>query len=122
MLFGKDYCEFKLKVNNNGGHNYHHYGNQKSFSDGSDREMDEELDRVTTASSDFMDEDDQASSDTVSSGEVQVDNDSMPIVVVQSKPMRLDRVSPKFINMMTDKEKDYYINVCRHLYTELYEN
>lgn len=103
-------------------HNFHHYGNQKSFSDGSDREMDEDIDRETPTSCLMEEDDDQASSDTISSSGIQVDNDSMPVVFVQAKPMRLDRVTAKFTDMMTDKEKDYYINVCRHLYTELYEN
>lgn len=124
MLLGKEEylnCDARLRMTIR--KNVHHYDNQKSFSDGNDCEMDdgEDIDRWTPTNC-LMDDDDQASTDTISSGEIQVDNDSMPVVFVQSKPMRLDCVTAKFTDMMTDKEKDYYINVCRHLYTELYEN
>ena len=112
--------------------NYHHYGNQKSYSDGSDREMDEDM---ATAGSTGDYDDDQASSSVASSvncaesslttlesnGSNGSSGDFMPLVTVQTKPVRLDRVTPKLINMMSEPEKDYYINVCRQLYTELYE-
>lgn len=112
--------------------NYHHYGNQKSYSDGSDREMDEDM-AAAGSTGDY--DDDQASSSVASSvncaesssATLESSNggsngvDFMPLVTVQSKQVRLDRVTPKLINMMSEPEKDYYINVCRQLYTELYE-
>ena len=111
-------------LSHSNGHNYHHYSNQKSYSDGSDR--DEYLDPASGSTGDY--DDDQASSSVGSSlgssahgVDSTIESDFMPLVSVQSKAVRLDRVSPKLISMMTDSEKDYYINVCRQLYTELYE-
>lgn len=119
-------------TNSHSNGNYHHYGNQKSYSDGSDREMDED----TAAAGSTGDYDDDQASSSVASSVNCADSSSttlessnggsgsgdfMPLVTVQSKPVRLDRVTPKLINMMSEPEKDYYINVCRQLYTELYE-
>lgn len=45
----------------------------------------------------------------------------IPRVYVRNKPIRFDRITPKLINLMNDHEKDSYINICRQLYTEIYE-
>lgn len=46
---------------------------------------------------------------------------NIPLVSVQNKFMPFDRVTPKLINMMNETEKETYIDICRRLYTEIYE-
>jgi hypothetical protein len=46
---------------------------------------------------------------------------NMPLISVQKKPIRIDRITPKLINLMNEEEKDAYINICRQLYSEVYE-
>lgn len=45
----------------------------------------------------------------------------IPRVSVQNRPIRFDRVTPKLISMMSQSEKDDYIDICKQLYTEIYE-
>lgn len=45
----------------------------------------------------------------------------VPRVTVQNRNYRLDKLNPYLINQMNDIEKEFYINVCRQLYTEIYE-
>ena len=45
----------------------------------------------------------------------------LPRVTVQNKLYRLDKLNPYLIQLMLDKEKEHYINVCRQLYTDVYE-
>jgi len=73
----------------------------KSYSDGSDRD----------------DQDDESNSYYADD-----DNDlSTPRVTVQNKYHRLDKLNPHLINLMNEQEKDFYISICRQLYTEIYE-
>jgi len=96
------------------GYNYHHYSNQKSFSDGSDREMDEDLDEDgSIMSNDTLMNDDY--------DDEELNDDPMLQVKVQNKSYRLDRITPRLIKQMNENEKEHYINICRELYTEIYE-
>ena len=45
----------------------------------------------------------------------------IPRVCVQNRPIRFDRITPKLISLMSDVEKEDYIDVCKQLYTEIYE-
>ncbi|CAF0755991.1 unnamed protein product [Brachionus calyciflorus] len=45
----------------------------------------------------------------------------IPRILVKNKPIRFDRITPKLINHMTELEKENYIQICRQLYTEIYE-
>lgn len=49
------------------------------------------------------------------------DDEYIPRVYVQSRPIRFDRISPRHIKQMTQSERDDYINICKQLYTEIYE-
>ena len=75
----------------------------KSYSDGSDRDDPED-----DESNSYFGNDDE-------------DDISVPRVTVQNRNYRLDKLSPYLINQMNDAEKEFYINVCRQLYTEIYE-
>jgi len=76
---------------------------QKSYSDGSDRDEQEDDESMNS----YYNENDE--------------DLSMPRVTVQNKYYRLDRLNPSLINQMNDAEKEFYINICRQLYTEIYE-
>jgi transcription initiation factor TFIIE subunit alpha len=45
----------------------------------------------------------------------------IPRVTVRQKLFRLDRITPKLISLMNEHEKESYINICRQLYSEIYE-
>lgn len=45
----------------------------------------------------------------------------LPEVYVQNKPVRFDCITAKLIGQMSDLEKENYINICRELYTEIYD-
>lgn len=51
------------------------------------------------------------------------DDTLIPRVYVssQKKNVRFDRVTPKLLNLMNLEEKNEYINICKILYTEIYE-
>jgi hypothetical protein len=101
---------------NNGYHNGNGGGNgggyppnntnlyhQKSYSDGSDRDEQEDEESINS----YYNENDE--------------DLTMPRVTVQNKYYRLDRLNQSLINQMNDAEKEFYINICRQLYTEIYE-
>jgi predicted nucleic-acid-binding Zn-ribbon protein len=48
-------------------------------------------------------------------------NDLLPRINVRNKSVPLDKITPFMINMMNIDEKNFYIEVCRQLYTEIYE-
>jgi hypothetical protein len=75
----------------------------KSYSDGSDRD-----DQEDDESQSYYNEDEE-------------EDLCVPRITVQNKYYRLDKLNPKLINQMNDLEKEFYINVCRQLYTEIYE-
>lgn len=50
-----------------------------------------------------------------------IDDEYIPRVYVQSRPIRFDRVTPRLIKLMSVDERDDYINICKQLYTEIYE-
>ena len=45
----------------------------------------------------------------------------IPKISIRNKLFRLDRITPKLINLMNDNEKEKYITICRQLYSEIYE-
>ena len=45
----------------------------------------------------------------------------IPRITVQNKSYRLDRINPYLVNLMNEKDKEMYVNICRQLYTEIYE-
>lgn len=49
------------------------------------------------------------------------DDSLIPRVSVQNRLIRFDLITPKLINLMNQNEKDDYINICKQLYTEIYE-
>jgi len=120
--YGKDELSFikKRKLNNgdivsdfsnkhNGFHtsastpNNMNLYHSKSYSDGSDRD-----DQEDDESQSYYNEDEE-------------EDLCVPRITVQNKFYRLDKLNPKLINQMNDLEKEFYINVCRQLYTEIYE-
>lgn len=50
-----------------------------------------------------------------------VNSKFIPRVSVQNRSIRFDRITPKLIGLMSGQEKENYINLCRQLYTEIYE-
>lgn len=50
-----------------------------------------------------------------------IEDEYIPRVYVQSRPIRFDRVTPRLIKLMSVDERDDYINICKQLYTEIYE-
>lgn len=46
----------------------------------------------------------------------------IPTVSVHNKPIPFDEVTPEIVCEMSDDEKEDYINVCRQLYEQVYEN
>jgi transcription initiation factor IIE alpha subunit len=104
----------KKRKLNNGGLSY------KSYSDGSDRELDEQDDEsnsyYTDNSNTNLNDNDESSNNN------ELDYDPyVPVVSVQSKFYRLDKLNTYLINLMNDSEKERYIDICRQLYTEIYE-
>lgn len=90
------------KTTNHSPNNINLY-HSKSYSDGSDR-------------------DDPEDDESNSYFETEDDSDMcVPRVTVQNRNYRLDKLNPYLINQMNDTEKEFYINVCRQLYTEIYE-
>jgi len=105
----------KKRKLNNGGLSY------KSYSDGSDRELDEQDDEsnsyYTDNSNTILNDNDESSSNNND-----MDYETyVPLVSVQSKFYRLDKLNTYLINLMNDSEKEHYIDICRQLYTEIYE-
>lgn len=88
-------------TNNHSPNNINLY-HSKSYSDGSDRD-----DQEDDESNSYYNDDDEEL--------------NVPRITVQDKYYRLDKLNPYLINQMNDTEKDFYINVCRQLYTEIYE-
>lgn len=87
----------------NGFHTNHSTNNSyhsKSYSDGSDDQEDDE------SNSYYKENEDES---------------CVLRVTVQNKYHRLDKLSPYLINLMNEAEKEFYINICRQLYTEIYE-
>lgn len=92
----------------------------KSYSDGSDRELDEQDDEsnsyYTENSNTNLNSNDESSINN------ELDYDPyVPLVSVQNKCYRLDKLNAYLINLMNDSEKERYIDICRQLYTEIYE-
>jgi hypothetical protein len=58
---------------------------------------------------------------TRANGRQAFDDTLIPRVKFQNSRIRFDRITPKMISHMTDEEKNSYINVCRQLYTDIYE-
>lgn len=93
------------------GHIQSNYNFKRNNSDGSDRDT---LDSEDTFYSDDLDSSNSLDNEN--------DDDSMlPRLTVKNKYVRLDRITPKLINLMNEVEKENYINICRQLYTEIYE-
>lgn len=118
LLDDKNSAPKKRKLNNGTLLSY------KSYSDGSDREMDEQDDEsnsyYTDNNSNTMNLNDNDESS--SNNNDQMDYDPyVPIVSVQSKCYRLDKLNTYLINSMNPSEKERYIDICRQLYTEIYE-
>ncbi len=94
----------------------------RNNSDGSDRdERDTELDNIF-----YSDGFDSTNSESYSANIPNDDNDSrssvlMPKIYIRNKLFRLDLVTPKLINFMNEYEKETYINICRQLYSEIYD-
>ena len=90
---------YRLSNGNHYGHLYH----QKSYSDGaSDREAD-------SLDEEFFDENNMDQEQFV------------PRVTVQNIIYRLDKLNQNLISKMSDQEKNHYIDICRQLYSTIYE-
>jgi transcription initiation factor TFIIE subunit alpha len=90
-------------INKNHSPNNMNLYHSKSYSDGSDR--DDQDDESNSMCYNDMDDEDL----------------STPRVTVQNKHVRLDKLNAFLIKQMNETEKEFYINVCRQLYTEIYE-
>lgn len=54
--------------------------------------------------------------------ESEIKDEYIPRVLVGNKPIRFDMVTHEMIqNQMSQSEKEFYIDVCRKLYNEVYE-
>lgn len=94
----------------------------KSYSDGSDRELDEQDDESNSFYTDNNSNTMNINDNDESSNNNELEYDPyVPIVSVQSKCYRLDKLNTYLINLMNESEKENYINICRQLYTEIYE-
>ena len=108
----------------------------RNLSDGSDREetdddyLNEQLYSNSTADGGERDYDqlgsDESGNETMNGDHQQqqqqaLDDHVVPRVPVRNKYVRLDRVTPRIIKMMSEREKDCYINMCRELYSVIYE-
>lgn len=93
---------FHNKNTANGSPNNINLYQSRSYSDGSDRD-----DQEDDESQSYYNENDE--------------DQSVPRITVQNKCYRLDKLNPCLITQMNDAEKEFYIQVCRQLYTEIYE-
>jgi transcription initiation factor TFIIE subunit alpha len=94
----------------------------KSYSDGSDRELDEQDDESNSYYTDNNSNTMNINDNDESSNNNELDYDPyVPIVSVQNKCYRLDKLNTYLINLMNESEKEHYIDICRQLYTEIYE-
>ncbi len=91
---------------------------KRNHSDGSDRDNDFDEDY-----SDDLESNTGKSSSHDDEHLFDLDDDDlvMPRVFIQNKPIALDKITPKLINLMNESEKDNYINICRELYSVIYE-
>lgn len=89
------------KTSNHSPNNMNLY-HSKSYSDGSDRDEPED----DESNSYFNDDEEEP---------------QVPRITVKNRSYRLDKLNPYLINQMNETEKEFYINVCRQLYTEIYE-
>jgi hypothetical protein len=96
---------------------------RRNNSDGSDRDdVDAEIENMF-----YSDGFDSTNSESTYSTNVTNDEDDtynstfMPKISIRNKLFRLDLVTPKLINCMNDSEKENYINICRQLYSEIYD-
>lgn len=90
---------YKTNINSSNNVNFYH---SKSYSDGSDRDDPEEEE-----SNSYYNDDNT--------------EPLIPRITVKNRSYRLDKLNTCLINQMNDTEKEFYINVCRQLYTEIYE-
>lgn len=124
MVFEIKFIEITAETNGvrNGFHHSSHInGFKRNHSDGSDRDNeydDEYLDDLSDRNpnsncpigDDLDDYNDHNQEDLI-----------MPRVYVQNKPIPLDKINPKLIDLMNENEKDSYISMCRELYSVIYE-
>jgi hypothetical protein len=98
------------------GHNGNHHNDLKRYcsSEGSDKSMD-----YDEYEGEY--EHDLNGSEDHNAFETDQFDQFIPRLTVQNRTVRLDRITPDAINKMTSLEKENYINICRQLYTEIYE-
>ena len=102
---------------------YSSYNFRRNNSDGSDRE-EADIDSEDLLYSDGFDSTNSEStysSSNVNPNEDDLNDSNIPRVTVKNRLFRLDRITPKLINLMNDSEKENYINICRQLYSEIYD-
>jgi hypothetical protein len=103
----------------------------RNQSDGSDREetdddyLNEQLySNSTIGERDYLDQllgEESGNENTNGDQTTTHDDHIIPRVPLRNTYVRLDRVTPRIIKMMNEREKDCYINMCRDLYSVIYE-
>jgi hypothetical protein len=96
-------------------------GFKRNHSDGSDRDNEYDDEYLDDLSDRNPNSNDPIGDDLDEFNDHNHDDLIMPRVYVQNKPIPLDKINSKLINLMNENEKDSYISMCRELYSVIYE-
>ena len=115
-IHGEERHSSSYTTNGYNGHKTSSSSFKRNYSDGSDNS-----DEYYEDDDDEEDADETYGASYANNFSANGDEYTVPRVTVQNKSLPFDRITPKHISLMSEKEKEAYINICRQLYTEIYE-